>query len=108
MADRRKFLKATAGLTALTPVAKGLADTSELNKPEIQRHVTLGKTGLKISEIGFGSSGLQNESLVSYALERGVTYFDTAESYRFGWSEEAMGKGLNCLLYTSPSPRDRG
>lgn len=94
MADRRKFLKATAGLTALAPVATGMSDTSGINKPEIQRHVTLGKTGLKISEIGFGSSGLQNESLVSYALERGVTYFDTAESYRFGWSEEAMGKGL--------------
>ena len=94
MADRRKFLKATASLTALTPITAGLADTSDLNKPEIQRHVTLGKTGLRISEIGFGSSSLQNESLVSYALERGVTYFDTAESYRFGWSEEAMGKGL--------------
>ena len=25
---------------------------------------------------------------------RGVTFFDTAESYRFGWSEEAMGDGL--------------
>jgi len=93
MSDRRKFLKATAGLTAISPVASGLVK-ADINKPEIQRHVTLGKTGLKVSEIGFGSSSLQNEELVSYALDRGVTYFDTAESYRFGWSEEAMGKGL--------------
>lgn len=93
MSDRRKFLKATAGLTAISPIASNLVK-ADINKPEIQRHVTLGKTGLKVSEIGFGSSSLQKEELVSHALDRGVTYFDTAESYRFGWSEEAMGKGL--------------
>ena len=92
MVNRRKFLKTTAGLSAIAPMAAPLSVLAE--PPEIKRHVTLGKTGLKISEIGFGSSSLQDESLVSHALDRGVTYFDTAESYRFGWSEEAMGKGL--------------
>ena len=92
MVNRRKFLKTTAGLSAIAPMAAPLSVMAE--PPEIKRHVTLGKTGLKISEIGFGSSSLQDESLVSHALDRGVTYFDTAESYRFGWSEEAMGKGL--------------
>ena len=88
MVNRRKFLKTTAALSAAAPVS-AFGDTTE-----IQHYVELGKTGLKISEIGFGSSSLQDESLVSHALDRGVTYFDTAESYRFGWSEEAMGKGL--------------
>jgi len=88
VSNRRKFLQTTAGLSVLAPMA---AFGEAL---EIKRYVTLGKTGLEISEIGFGSSSLQDAQLVSYALERGVTYFDTAESYRFGWSEEAMGQAL--------------
>ena len=89
MVNRRNFLKSTAAITATLPAASVLGESVE-----IKRYVTLGKTGLKISEIGFGSSSLQSEGLVSHALDRGVTYFDTAESYRFGWSEEAMGKDL--------------
>ncbi len=88
MVNRRKFLQSTAVLSAAAP-ATILGDSAE-----IKNYVELGKTGLKISEIGFGSSSLQDETLVSHALDRGVNYFDTAESYRFGWSEEAMGKGL--------------
>ncbi len=89
MVNRRKFLKSTAALSASVPVTSVFA-----NDAEIKRYVKLGKTGLEISEIGFGSSSLQSEGLVSHALDRGVTYFDTAESYRFGWSEEAMGRDL--------------
>ncbi|NJO38899.1 MAG: hypothetical protein HC871_16445 [Rhizobiales bacterium] len=62
--------------------------------PSIKKHVVLGRTGLEVSEIGFGSASSQDANLVRHALERGVTLFDTAESYRFGWSEEAMGEGL--------------
>ena len=62
--------------------------------PAIRRHAVLGKTGLEVSEIGLGSASSQDADLVRYALDRGVTFFDTAESYRFGWSEEAMGEGL--------------
>ncbi len=90
MLNRRSFLGtgAAAGLgaTAGNAVAKV--------PPSIHRHVTLGKTGLNVSEIGFGSASSQDAALVRHALDRGVTFFDTAESYRFGWSEEAMGEGL--------------
>ena len=89
MVSRRKFLQTTAVLSAAVPAASALGDSAE-----IKRYVELGKTGLKISEIGFGSSSLQKVGLVTHALDRGVNYFDTAESYRFGWSEEAMGKDL--------------
>ena len=61
-------------------------------------HITgyrnLGATGLKISDISFGSSRSSDPDLIRYALESGVTFFDTAESYRFGASETAMGEAL--------------
>ena len=62
--------------------------------PRIRRYVTLGRTGLEVSEIGFGSASSHDPDLVRHALDRGVTFFDTAESYRFGWSEEAIAEGL--------------
>jgi aryl-alcohol dehydrogenase-like predicted oxidoreductase len=95
MIDRRKLLR-LGGAAALgsglpplnTPGAAGAAS------PRIQRYATLGRTGLEVSEIGFGSASSYDPDLVRHALDRGVTLFDTAESYRFGWSEEAMGMGL--------------
>ena len=89
MVNRRTFL-ATGAVAGLTPIRRIAAQSDS----SIERYVKLGKTGLEVSEIGFGSSSSQDPDLVRYALDRGVTYFDTAESYRFGWSEEAMGKGL--------------
>jgi predicted aldo/keto reductase-like oxidoreductase len=70
------------------------APAGDAGAARIRRYVTLGRTGLEVSEIGFGSASSYDPALVRHALDRGVTLFDTAESYRFGWSEEAMGKGL--------------
>ena len=85
MVNRRTFL-GTSAVAGLIPVRKLTAEPDA----SIKRYVKLGKTGLEISEIGFGSSSSQDPDLIRYALDRGVTYFDTAESYRFGWSEEAL------------------
>ena len=55
----------------------------------------LGRTGLEMSDIGFGSSRLRgDDALVRHALARGITYFDTAESYPGGSSEETIGRAL--------------
>jgi hypothetical protein len=59
-----------------------------------QRQATLGRTGLVVSELGFGSASSHDPALVRHALDRGITLFDTAESYRFGWAEEALGEAL--------------
>ena len=91
MVTRRTLLGTgmAAGLGTMAQPQAAAAD-----EPAIRRHVMLGKTGLEVSEIGFGSASSQDASLIRHALDRGVTFFDTAESYRFGWSEEAMGEGL--------------
>jgi predicted aldo/keto reductase-like oxidoreductase len=67
--------------------------------------VTLGKTSIKLSRLGFGTgsnngyeqTALGKEgfnSLIRYAYDQGITYIDTAQSYRtFGWIADAI-KGL--------------
>src|SRR5687767_7936399 len=92
--DRREFLRRTtlagAGVT-LAPLTAAAAEPP----PAIRRTVKLGRTGLEISDIGFGSSRLSgDDALVRHALERGITYFDTAESYTGGSSEETLGRAL--------------
>ncbi len=62
----------------------------------------LGKSGLKVSELSFGSwitfgnqieSGVSSE-LMDIAYDNGVNFFDNAEVYAEGRSEEVMGKLL--------------
>jgi L-galactose dehydrogenase len=64
----------------------------------------LGKTGLKVSIIGFGASPLGNEfgtadpkegeRAVHYAIERGINYFDVAPYYGQTLAETRLGQAL--------------
>ena len=90
--NRRQFLRSGAGLTAGLAALGPAAGTA--GAPRIQRYVTLGRTGLRVSDISFGSSRSADPELVRHAVARGVTYFDTAESYRGGRAEKAIGEAL--------------
>jgi len=97
---RRELLKAGAAVALLPLVGAGAAragvGAGDEGPRRIQRSVTLGRTGLRISDIGFGSSRLAgDEAVVARALERGITYFDTAESYQGGASEKTLGRALS-------------
>jgi myo-inositol catabolism protein IolS len=70
------------------------------------RYRKLGKTDMEVSVIALGCWGLaggkgwgvrdEKESLatIKAALEAGVNFFDTAECYNNGYSEELLGKAL--------------
>ena len=91
---RRDFLRRSAR-TTLGVGALGLGPGRlAADPPRIRRYVRLGDTGLEISDISFGSSRLSDPSLVRHGFERGINYYDTAESYRFGNSERAIGEAL--------------
>jgi predicted aldo/keto reductase-like oxidoreductase len=62
----------------------------------VRRYAALGATGLKVSNISFGASRLNagEEDTVRHALDRGINYFDTADSYRGGDSETTIGNAL--------------
>ena len=64
------------------------------------KYYQLGKTDLKVSEIGYGCMSLsenhqENEKLIHQALEYGINYFDTADLYQKGFNEESLGKSLH-------------
>jgi predicted aldo/keto reductase-like oxidoreductase len=66
-------------------------------------HKPYGKTGINASAIGFGAMRFTNQedteqcaSLVKYAYDKGITYFDTAPGY--GKSEELLGVAFKTML----------
>jgi len=95
---RREFLRAgvLAGVgVSILPLA-GAANASLEAAPQVRRYSTLGRTGLKISDISFGGSRLVSgeEDLVRHAFDCGVNYFDSADSYTDGESETVIGNAL--------------
>ncbi len=65
------------------------------------RYRTFGKTNWPVSEIGYGmwgmagwtdSSDIQSAKSLDLAVEKGVTFFDTAWGYGEGHSEELLGQ----------------
>jgi predicted aldo/keto reductase-like oxidoreductase len=96
--DRRQFLKGGAAAVSLsTGLSAGLtalAAQASAEPARVRRFVKLGSTGLEISDVSFGSSRMTDPDLPRYAFDRGVNYFDTAERYKGGRSEEAIGRGL--------------
>ncbi|MFO0689069.1 MAG: aldo/keto reductase [Myxococcota bacterium] len=63
--------------------------------PRIRRRRPLGRTGIEIPDISMGSFSLErDDDLVARALDRGITHFDTAESYADGRAEEVLGRAL--------------
>jgi aryl-alcohol dehydrogenase-like predicted oxidoreductase len=91
-------------------------------------HRSLGTSGLSISTVGLGCNPFGNEvdpstaeRIVGRAIDLGVTYFDTADSYYDGRSEDYLGRALSSLARrhdvivatkfgnrTGPGPNDVG
>ena len=66
----------------------------EWQEASIRQYRTLGRTGVQISDISFGCSGLDNVGAVKHALERGINYFDTSPDYSRAGSERTLGEGI--------------
>lgn len=63
----------------------------------VKAYRTLGRTGAQVSDIALGTgaiSGENGEAIARDAIERGVTYFDTAPDYSGAGSEHAMGRAM--------------
>ena len=105
--SRREFLK-TAGAAGMAALCTGAgmqkaasAATHPVGSPLPVR--PFGRTGVSVPILGFGGSqNLESKQrLLRQAVKLGVTYWDTAESYANGGSEEAMG------TYFDKYPGDR-
>ena len=94
---RREFLK-QAALTAATVASASQVHASSNTPSDPIARRTLGKTGEKLSIIGFGGIVVMDEdtaaasNIVAEAVDRGINYFDIAPSY--GNAQERLGPAL--------------
>ena len=108
MTNRRMFIKSLAGATAgLTLSAAVAADNKESDRlGEILPKRKLGRTNEYVTMLGCGGYHIgwtterDAQEVIEAALEGGVRFFDTAESYGEGMSETRYGK------YLTPKYRD--
>ncbi|HTY60691.1 MAG TPA: aldo/keto reductase [Acidobacteriota bacterium] len=78
--SRRRFLQAGLALPAAGLVSSTGLDPFAQQSPE-PTYRTLGKTGLKVSGVGYGIGFVPIPEVVSRALDMGVNYFDTSRDY---------------------------
>ena len=64
---------------------------SGIGELKIKEYRTLGRTGFKASDIGFGSGELTDPALLEAILDRGINYIDAAEGYARGRVESTIG-----------------
>jgi aryl-alcohol dehydrogenase-like predicted oxidoreductase len=84
---RREFITA-----ALGAVASG--DATGLRAGDTLSTRVLGRTGLKVTVLGFGCAWTSEPSVFTCALDLGVNHFDTAPIYQGGNNEAMLRTGL--------------
>jgi predicted aldo/keto reductase-like oxidoreductase len=101
--SRREFLQTS--ITAASAMMLGAGVAKAAVKRTAVDQVTLGQTGIKLSRLGMGTGSNSGQiqydlgregfnSLVRYAYDQGITYFDCSQTYRtFEWLGGAV-KGL--------------
>lgn len=123
MIDRRAFLKSMAGLTTGILLSSACAEGDEENSPTDRLGGLLptrkfGRTGEAVTMLGVGGWHIgdmeekEAQKTIETALEGGVRFFDSAESYQNGGSESRLGKLLvpkyrdDVFLMTKTTARD--
>ena len=87
--SRRNFLAAGLAL----PVA-GLASPQAAPTQGKVAYRVLGKTGLKVSTVGYGCMITSDPTVIARAVDMGINYFDTARNYQNGQNERMVGAAL--------------
>jgi predicted aldo/keto reductase-like oxidoreductase len=117
--SRREFLSAglmlpVAGASSrmgLWPVSSepSAADTGAPVKLDYK---ILGRTGLKVTTLGFGCMITSDPSVIERAADIGINYFDTARGYQHGNNERMVGAALgpkrkHVVLSTKSGAQDK-
>ena len=88
--SRRTFLQAGLMLPAAELISSCNLEAASQAPGEVV-YRTLGKTGLKVSGVGYGLGQYPDPDIIARCIELGVNYFDTGRIYGGGHSERIFG-----------------
>lgn len=99
--SRREFVSAGLMLPVAAAGSKmGLLTPDPSAQPVKLETRVLGKTGLKVTTVGFGCMITSDASVITRAADLGITYFDTARGYQHGNNERMVGAALSARRKT--------
>ena len=101
--NRRNFLSAFSSGVLGLGLAKNMKGSPKYSsflqespaETKIQKYNPLGNTGLKVSDVSCGAISFFEPTVMRYAFDLGVNYFDTAEGYLQTKSESFIGQALS-------------
>ena len=118
VSSRRNFLAAGLTLPAAASAARTSMPAPEPKPPAPAapaapelRYRTIGRTGMKVTSMGFGCMITSDGSVIERAADLGINYFDTARGYQGGNNERMVGaalKGKRNRVYISSKSHASG
>ena len=90
---RRSFLASALALPAARLGISGSPGSEAETVNGLPARV-LGKTGLKVTTLGFGCAWTSDSSVFTRGLDAGINYFDTAPNYQGGNAETMLRAGI--------------
>ena len=117
--SRREFLSAglmlpvvsaSSGMGFFRP--SGNPVSGPAGSPVKLSYKTLGRTGLKVTTVGFGCMITSDPSVIERAADIGINYFDTARGYQHGNNERMVAAALGArrkqiVLSTKSGAQDK-
>ena len=89
--NRKEFLlKTLTGVAALGLIPEQISGSNQ----EVSHLRKLGKTGILVSPLCYGATRTNDESLIKYAVEKGMTFIDTGRAYGNGNNEKLVGHAV--------------
>jgi uncharacterized protein len=116
--SRRNFLAAGLALPAAasaftpTPSPQQAPPAKAPSRGPVLKYKELGKTGLRVTTVGFGVMLTSDASVVARAVDMGINFFDTARVYMGGQNERMLGAALgakrkNVFISTKSGVRNK-
>ncbi len=98
--SRRNFLAAGLVLPAAASTHSSGTEQAQAQPPArpssgaALQYRILGKTGLRVTTVGFGCMITSDPSVIARAVDMGINYFDTSRNYQSGQNERMVGAAL--------------
>lgn len=87
--SRKEFInKSLTGIAGLSLISGSLA----AGKSNLRQ---AGKTGIKVTPLCFGAPRTNEESLIKYAIGKGINFIDTGRAYGNGNNERLVGRAVS-------------
>jgi len=85
------FGKTLAGLAGIGLIPGHI----DLSHPVEVKPRKLGRSGIMVSPLCYGAPRTNDESLIRYAVEKGITFIDTGRAYGNGNNERLVGRAVS-------------